>query len=954
MRRVRRKTNRIGIVLLVGILFWQSIVGTVSAEQEVSGSAADDISATSQMTYRTYLQQYTDKISPQTTIFIPLENYSASQNNGAEMTDDLLLEGNPVLKTGETGYVEWKFSVEQEGLYNLSMDYYPIEGKGASIVRKLFIDGKVPFEECKNLTFSRSFQNKDEIQTDESGNQIRPQQEEKPRWLRTDYYDHIGYYQDPLCFYLTQGTHIIRLESVREPLAIGSLKFYQVRKPQKYQAPARADDSSGYIRIQGEDADYKSDNLVYPINDKSSPATDPSSYDTILLNVIGGTKWQNNGQWLEWNFNITQAGYYKIGIKFRQNVNAGQASYRKVYLDGEVPCEELNSVSFPYNSKWQTKVLGDGKQDFYFYLAAGEHQIKLEVVLGELSDLVQEVNDSITRLNQIYRNLLMIIGKNPDTGRDYQFQKTSSAEIQGLKDECQRLRKIYDRFTQLNDMGGYQSQILETIIDLTDQMSSKPDKIAKMFGTYADNISSLGNWLTTAKSQPLEIDFIEIATHEKQFASPSAGWFSYLSFVWNQFIASFVVDYNAIGTMGTNNKTVSVWLSTGRDQANALNQMASNYFTAETGIGVNLQLVAANTLLTATLAGKGPDVALSMSQSDPMNYAIRGAVKDISGMEGFAEVKKRFQESAMTPLTFDGKVYGLPETQTFPMMFYREDILQQLGLEVPQTWEDVIAMLPVLQKKNLNFALPLPMSTTAVGVGLPVYATLFYQLGGKFYNEDSTATVLDTSMAAEAFEQWVSFYNDYSLPSQFDFNTRFRSGEIPIGIADYGTYNALSVFAPELNGIWKFAPIPGIRMEDGTINRTAASSITASVIMNGAKDVDSAWEFLKWWTSAKTQEDYGKELESIMGTAARYQTANVEALYHIPWNTEDFDTLMIQWKQTKGIPEIPGSYMTSRYIDFAFKQMVVNGAEDSGRALLDAARLIDNEITAKREEFGLS
>ena len=167
-------------------------------------------------------------------------------------------------------------------------------------------------------------------------------------------------------------------------------------------------------------------------------------------------------------------------------------------------------------------------------------------------------------------------------------------------------------------------------------------------------------------------------------------------------------------------------------------------------------------------------------------------------------------------------------------------------------------------------------------------------------------------MAAEAFEQWVSFYNDYSLPSQFDFNTRFRSGEIPIGIADYGTYNALSVFAPELNGVWKLAPIPGVRMEDGTINRTAASSITASVIMNGAKDVDSAWEFLKWWTSAKTQEDYGKELESIMGTAARYQTASVEALYHIPWNTEDFDTLMIQWKQTKGIPEIPGSYMASR------------------------------------------
>ena len=333
-----------------------------------------------------------------------------------------------------------------------------------------------------------------------------------------------------------------------------------------------------------------------------------------------------------------------------------------------------------------------------------------------------------------------------------------------------------------------------------------------------------------------------------------------------------------------------------------------------------------------------------MAQSDPINYAIRGAVEDLSGMEGFDTVAGWFQPSALLPLSFQGKTYALPETQSFPVLFYREDILAQLSLEVPETWEDVAAMLPVLQKKNLSFGLPADLTT---------YATLLFQNGGRLYNADFTASDLNSMAGAEAFENWTVFYTDYSLALQYDFQTRFRSGEIPIAIANYGMYNALSVFAPELDGLWSFAEVPGTRRGDGTVDHTTAGTVTGAVMMSSARNKSDAWEFLRWWASAQTQTMYGRELESVLGTAGRYQAANVEALYNIPWDSADFQVLLQQLRQVRGIEEIPGSYMTQRYIDFAFRQVTVSGDRDVGRALVKAVRQIDSEIAAKRREFGL-
>src|SRR5690606_26674533 len=149
-----------------------------------------------------------------------------------------------------------------------------------------------------------------------------------------------------------------------------------------------------------------------------------------------------------------------------------------------------------------------------------------------------------------------------------------------------------------------------------------------------------------------------------------------------------------------------------------LRKLIDETFAPQTGVQVDLKLVAGSALLPATLAGSGPDVAIGQSNSIPVNYALRNAVYDLTKFDDFEDVKTRFMDSAMTPYTIGDSIYALPEQQIFLMMFYRTDIFQELGLTPPQTWKEVTEMIPSLQKHNLEFYLPVPL-TEGSTVALP-------------------------------------------------------------------------------------------------------------------------------------------------------------------------------------------------------------------------------------------
>lgn len=169
----------------------------------------------------------------------------------------------------------------------------------------------------------------------------------------------------------------------------------------------------------------------------------------------------------------------------------------------------------------------------------------------------------------------------------------------------------------------------------------------------------------------------------------------------------------------------------------------------------------------------------------------------------------------------------------------------------------------------------------------------------------------------------------------------------------YNFYCQLLLAAPEIKGLWQMAPLPGTRLEDGTVDRSDSSaSSTACVMLADTDHPDAAWAFMDWFTSTEVQAQYGRQIEAALGTASRYTPSNVGAMAGLQWQQEELELLQAQWKNVREIPEMPGAYYIARNLNNAFRAAVFS--EEIPRDMLRQWNdEINREITRKRRDYGL-
>ncbi len=953
---------------------YQQIVSTYSIDASIPG-------------YTDYLASYEDAERPDAVVTVDADTFVRYEDDGVAaepqiFTDYEGMAGNSVL-TGEESLTEWVVDVPESGLYDLTLLYYPYEGKNSAIQRAFFIDGKLPYSELAMVDFNRIWINGtyesvvDENgvtvrvwEKDNQGNDLKPSAIEQPEWCTRGLHDSNGYISEEMSIYLEKGQHTLTLLSMREPMLLRSITLSNSTRPSSYAEVKAAGDAAGQqdttgvsVRFEAENAVKTSSQMLYPVQDQSSAVVYPMSARYLLNNSIGSS-WKSAGQWIEWNFEVPEDGYYEITMVDKQNFVRGIDVYRKIMIDGEVPFAEFSAQPFSYSQTWRMETISDENDEPYrIYLTAGEHTLRMEVVLGDMADIISQVQDCVQQLNTIYRQVIYITGVAPDQYRDYQL----TASLPMLEGELRSVQNDLDAaIAALEKTAGNDSDkltVLRTMTDQLDELIEDQERFTEVLSSFKTNVRACGNWITQVLDQPLQVDRFYIHSADTQPTLDNASWWDGVVHEAERLYYSFIIDYNKVGNVAegdSENVVLTLWIGTGRDQANVIKSLIDEKFTPATGISVNVQLVDMNTLLRATLSGEGPDVAIQVANTNgiagavlntgndtPVNYGLRNAVLDLTQFEDFAEVAARFNESAIVPFTFDGATYALPDTQTWLMMFYRKDILAEIGLEVPQTWDEVKVAMSVLSKNQMEFGM-LPSEQ--------VFAMLLYQNGGRYYTDDEAASALDEDVAINVFKKYCEYYTDYKLDKETSVEERFRTGECPIIISDYTTYNNLQVSAPDILGLWDFTCVPGTVREDGTIDRSTGSTGLADIIMSATEYPDESWEFLKWWTSTETQTLYGREMESLMGASARVATANVEALANLSWPMRDYRALIEQMNSVKGIPQVPGGYYTWRNISNAFYTITTDTATNNTtprEALMDKVYYINAEIDYKRTEFGL-
>ena len=923
-------------VLLIISLITANIV--VSAEKAETAPETTDAQAVTvpenDSSYSTYLSLYSES---KTT------------------TEDVVYDINAVL---DTEAIEFDVTVPQTGIYYIGMRYKSLDKQMSDFRMGLKIDGSFPYNEAERMEFPRMWC--DEVGqnlVDDMGNEFAAQQVQYTDFFYNEAIDETAQKGDKYIIYLTEGTHKISLIPATGKMEIDYFKFAATATPEKYTAPT--DKSQLYkgepIVIEGEDAAIKSNYFMVGLGNTASTTITPQSAEKRLINHIGGGNWSSVGDTLVWETPELKAGYYKIGFSFLQETVIGSKSYRVLEIDGKVPFAEAQEVGFKYGVDWQQNFFEDeNAKPYLVYLSEGKHQISLRVTVGEIGQVKKLLTDAVGELGDLYVDMTKITGENVDAYRDYELFKQIGDMEERLTNSRAKLVEAGELLLEVTgETSGSNYSVINNMILAIDNMLNNKYEAHRHKKYYYTNYCSVSSVLQELGTMPLRLDKIVLCAADDTEPFENLGFFESIAFSFKRFFVSFIRDYDSVSLAGDENNTVTIWVNWGRDQAQVLSALVDRSFTPKTGIDVNIKLVNAS-VIQAVISGKGPDCFLMHSRSEPVNLAMRGVLYDLTQFDDYKQVLERYQKGADTPYWYKGGLYGLPDTQTFFVMFYRKDVLAEYGIKVPETWEEFDLAAKLLMRNNMNVTMPSVVSvnaTTAGGIGTnSIFPTMMLQNKVPIYEEGGKKTNLLSSEAMVVFEKWTNYYSKMSIPVTVDFYNRFRVGTAPLGITNYTLYNTLMVAAPEIKGLWAFTSVPGTRQPDGTISHASAGGGTACTLLKASKNPEKAWEFLKWWTSAETQLSYSNNIEAILGPTGRENLANVEAVKGLAWEGGALDSLLTAWEEVEEIPEYPGSYYVARSVYQAFWN-VVNANKNTKDMLMKFGKEADDEIIRKWAQY---
>lgn len=866
--------------------------------------------------------------------------------NGIQATE------NGLLWSGSGSSAAFEFKVAEEGVYNLRLCYKNISDRNSKPISfDAEVDGEALFNAMNGISLPRWFTS-GEITEDSRGNDTAAE----PAVYDGEIWEYVyvadSHYDEPMQLYFTAGTHSIAFYGESTDILLESIALVPVtvhRTYEEYIAEAKScgaevvDDFSE--KVQGEGATLVSVAGLVPATDRNDYLTEPNSASAMKLNTIGGTTWKTSRETAVWTVSVEKDGLYRISFKARQNQKDGFISYRRLRINGEVPFEECNCIGFKYNSKWRLNELADENgEPYFYYLKKGENTLSLEAVTGPLAKISKKADELTSKLGDIYQEVLMVVGTKYDKYRVYDIPNEIPGVTEAVAEALGDVRSLKEELLGAGVTLGSEMTVFDNLSALLELYLKDSENIPKKLSSLKSYLADLSTWSYNTVEQPLEMDYLLISGTNGKNPKINSGFFTKFKFELLKLLASFRSDYGIVGDYGENEKEITVWLSTGREQLSILKKLADSEFTKETGISVKLALMQAS-LSQAVMAGKNPDVALAVENSTPIDLGYRNSICDLTEFSDFAEVSSSFMPAALIPYTVGEAVYALPMTQSFEVMFVRDDIFSRLGLTAPKTWDEFYKILPVLQFNNYDIG---------ISSGTSTFTTLLSQYGISLFNEDVSATAVESETAGEVFTRWTEFYTKYGFPVSYDFYNRFRSGEMPIGITSYQLAAQLEVLAPEISGKWSLYEVPGVETENGTINNgtslLGADSGTCALILSKGEAKQDAWKFLKWFLSAEIQSSYGNTIEAQLGATARYTTANVEALGLLGWSQSDSEFLIKQMEKAVPTPIAAGNYYVARHLNNAFRAVVYNG-EAPVHVLRRYSYKIDNEISRKLEEF---
>ncbi|HRF46358.1 MAG TPA: extracellular solute-binding protein [Anaerolineales bacterium] len=853
--------------------------------------------------------------------------------------------------------VRFTVSVPTAGSYELAFDAAAVDALFNRPEGQLRVDGEFPSHAARRVIFPVFYVDQVEaFPLDRYGNEALPQQTQLIRWSTVALRDPGFRQATPSTLDLSAGDHVFELTLTEGLLYLGSAYLTSaVRAPAyaDYLAAQPGSTPAGHLfEIEAEHVTFKDATSIRPTSSRSVEVT-PYDTNRLLLNTLGGDTWKHSGSTAYYAFEVPADGYYAVTLRALQNVKSNFTVFRRITVNGEVPFAELYAVPFNYSTRWSNMTLG-GAAPYQIYLHRGQNIIGIEATYSPYADAADRVQQALLDINDLTLDIRKLTGNQIDPFKEWEISEYIPDLKERLTAIADQLRADKDAVLVVNQ-GQISQEVLtyQMVIDSLDFLAAEPDKVPnrmnRLSGGSASAAQLLGKILPELQNQPLALDKVFIHSLDTQPPVVEVPFYMALSEDLKRFAYSF--RPNPYQTIGAADGELEVWVNRPRQYVDLLQLMADQSFTPQTGIPVKFSLMPDEAkLVLANAAGIQPDVALGVSTHIPYELAVRNALKDLRSFEDFDSFIRVYTPGSLLSYIIDDSVYAIPETQDFWVTYYRRDILQSLDIPVPDTWEEVIEILPELQRYGMNYNTPL-----SGGSGYKNYlftAPYLFNQGAELYSPDGFATGLESDEAIAGIRFMAESFTLYGMPlTTSSFYDSFRYGSLPIGVSNIETYVKLITAAPEIEGLWSIDLYPATVGADGQLRRYATGSAQASVMFAATDQPEESWKFLKWWMSTETQVDFQQQLVLNYGLEYFWNSANLDAFALAAIPQEHRDVILEQWTWLQEPVKLPGSYMQERELSNAWNRIVFDGVNP--RVAIDSSVIIINrEITRKMEEFG--
>lgn len=412
--------------------------------------------------------------------------------------------------------------------------------------------------------------------------------------------------------------------------------------------------------------------------------------------------------------------------------------------------------------------------------------------------------------------------------------------------------------------------------------------------------------------------------------------------LWLGILVAFVLSAFSIA------KTLDVWIVGWTNEMTKIAEdLIATEYTSKTGVKVNITPIGwadGNKITLAIISNDAPDIV-----SAGVELGIRGSLIDLRKTFGneFEELESTLFPAITKQLHFEGTRFAIPQNISVMNAAYRTDILAEMGLEIPVTWNEVYLIRPKLNANGREMAFH---------YGSPDYSsiwgayTLITQHGGNFYKTDGFTSAMDEPESIRGFTEYVELYTKHKMPLSVTGITQFRSGELAMMIDGYWMYTNLLQSAPEIAGKWEAGLIPGTKRLDGTVNHGTFTGGTHFAIPTTTKNKQQAWDFIKWFLSSEIQRKYVDLIINRIPGSLMVPTS-MAALYNLeglPGNIAQ--VIHAQVDESVPVPYAPTQSVLHRFVAFAIQSCIQLGSDPEAEAK-NAAIEMNKEMDRRKIEY---